>query len=301
MRRDDHPLDAAGKARGGGYLAADKTDAAKALDAVLDDLKKAKDDIAAAKKDFDKLADDKKKADDSIKTLMTDLDKSKKDNADSLTKIKKLEDDVKAEQAKVAAEMDKVKAGLVRIDKLQAEKKGLEDTIIATGDKVGLRNIDPVRSKGLLFQKLDDVMDVVGTKDPQGRLMASMGQIRDLSATLNQRWTPEVMLGYWMPLLGDRGKQFANPALEDVERVKANPKAPLEVRGQAQTVEGLALPEPGRVHEGEGGADGGGQGRCGRAVVEARGEGGARRAERPRLVVHPAPRSCASSSDTMTP
>ena len=39
------------------------------------------------------------------------------------------------------------------------EKKDLAETIVALGDKVGLRDIDPVRSRKLLFQTVDDVVE----------------------------------------------------------------------------------------------------------------------------------------------
>jgi hypothetical protein len=228
--------------RGGGYLAKEQTDPAKALDGLFADLKKEKDAAALLKKDYDTLAADKKKADDTITTLKKDVDTLKKDAADALTKIKKLEADVKAEQTKLAAESDKLKAALGRVELLSTEKKGLEDTIVAVGDKVGLNDIDPVRSRKPLFQRLDDVVNVAGTKDPQGRIAASLVEIRTLNGTLKQRWAPEVMLGYWMPLLAERSrKEVIDPALQDVERVKNNANAPLDVRGQAATVEGLAL------------------------------------------------------------
>src|SRR5439155_1327809 len=71
-----------------------------------------------------------------------------------------------------------------------------------------------------------------------------------LNNTLSKRWPPEVMLGYWLPQLAERSRKDINDAaLRDASLIKADPKAPLALRGQAYAVEGLALRNKGEFEK----------------------------------------------------
>ncbi len=228
--------------KSGNYLAADKADSAKALEALFTDLKTAQADLVTAKKEYATLDAEKKKADKNIETLTTERDTEKKAKDTALADLLTAQNTLKTEQLNLAKEKEKVVAAANITIRLEKDKQRLEETIIGTGEKVGLRDIDPVRSKSILFQKLDDLVEVAKKVDPDNRLASSIVEIRDLNSALSQRWSPEVMLGFWTPLLADRTqKEAVALALKDVERVKANAKAPLESRSQAFAVEGLAL------------------------------------------------------------
>jgi tetratricopeptide (TPR) repeat protein len=216
--------------------------APKALDALFADLAKVKGDLAKAEKDlttlkadYAKLDDAKKKADMQVVTVTTERDKEKQDKETALANLA-------TERKNLDAEKEKVAAGILIIARLEKDKQSLGETIIGTGEKVGLRDIDPVRSKSILYQRLDDLVEVARKVDPDNRLAMSIVEIRNLKTALKERWTPETMLGIWTPLMADRTqKELAASALEDVGRVKANAGAPLAVRSQAFAVEGLAL------------------------------------------------------------
>src|SRR5947207_2300394 len=92
------------------------------------------------------------------------------------------------------AALEQVKAAEAKVALTNQQKKELAETIVAVGDKVGLRDIDPVRSRKLLFQTVDDVTRIEKMKDPAGELRAHIGEVRSLKETLGQRWTPETML-----------------------------------------------------------------------------------------------------------
>lgn len=212
--------------------------------------------VLLAQDDYMKLLEGKEKAEKEAVKLKKDLmdektlrvEAEKKQTtaetalADEKKKSAQLDADLLVEQALRTATQDNLLESTLEVETLTREKKDRDDTIMAVGDKLLLPDIDPVLSKKVLFQRLDDTVAIAKTNNPQGLLLTQMEELRNLQATLKERWPPEVMLGYWLPLLGDRSrKDIVDSALRDVERVRANPKAPLDVRGHAATVEGLAL------------------------------------------------------------
>ena len=229
--------------RAGGYLnLTTRKNPLKAFDNVLADLKKAAADNDALKKDAATLKEEKKAAETRVATLETDLKKSKKETSDALTEVADRENKLKKAAADLKAETVKLAAATVRADQLNGEKKDLEKIIAHVGDKLALKDFDPKAGKAILFSKLDDVLNIARTNDPMGRLMANIKEVQHLNGVLGQRWTPEAMLSYWMPLLADRDqKGLTAAAVRDVERVRADTAAPASARSQALAVEGLAL------------------------------------------------------------
>jgi tetratricopeptide (TPR) repeat protein len=229
--------------RSGGYLnLTDKKDPVKAVSTALADLKTAREEGATLKKDYDKLKDDKKAADDKIALLEKDLDKSKKETKAALAEVADRETKLKKAAADFKAQGEKLVAATMRGDRLAADKKNLEKTIGEVGDRLKLKGLDPMAGQAVLLKKLDDMLDIANTKDPMGRLMATMLEVRQLKGTLAQRWTPQTMLGYWSSFLADRGqKALAEAAVRDVERVRADTAATPAAKAEALAVEGLAL------------------------------------------------------------
>lgn len=231
------------KLRSGGYLnVTDKKDPVKAVGSALADLKTTKEEKDTLKKDYDKLQDDKKVADDKFVALEKDLDKSKKETKAALAEVADRDTKLKTAAADFKAQGEKLVAATVRGDKLALDKKDLAKTVGAVGDRLKIKNLDPMAGKAVLLARLDEVLDIANTKDPQGRLMANIKEVQRLTATLAQRWTPQTMLGYWSSLLADRQqKALTAAAVRDVERVRADAGATPAAKAEALAVEGLAL------------------------------------------------------------
>ena len=125
-------------------------------------------------------------ADDKIAALEKDLDKSKTETKAALAKVADRDAKLKTAAAAFKAQGEKLVAATVRGDKLATDKKDLEKTVGAVGDRLKLKNLDPMAGKAVLLARLDEVLDVANTKDPQGRLMANIKEVQRLTATLAQ-------------------------------------------------------------------------------------------------------------------
>ena len=221
---------------------ADKKDPVKAVEKALADLNTAREEGATLKKDYDKLKTDKKAADEKIATLEKDLDTSKKATKAALAEVADRDTKLKKAAADFKAQGEKLVAATKRGDMLAADKMNLEKTLGNIAERLKLKGLDPMAGKVVLLKKLDDMLDIASTKDPQGRLMATIYEVRRLTATLAERWTPQTMLGYWTSLLADRQqKALTAAAVRDVKRVRDDRAATPAAKAEAQGVEGLAL------------------------------------------------------------
>ncbi|MBI1915030.1 MAG: hypothetical protein HYS12_09885, partial [Planctomycetes bacterium] len=225
---------------GGGYLAAGKSPA-DALDAVLADLQKTKKSTDDLKTERDDLAKKKTEADAKITTLETDLGKEKKAKTDAETMVKDRDKRLIKAAEDLAAEKTKLGQALVRAEGLEKEKTDLEKAFVQIGDALKPLGVDPKKGREAMFRKLQDVVKVMKENNAGDKLLKSLEEIRRLTETLGQRWAPETMLNYWLPVLADRAqKDLAAVAVKDVERVRTDDKSGATAKAQALAVEGLA-------------------------------------------------------------
>jgi hypothetical protein len=89
------------------------------------------------------------------------------------------------------------------------------------------------------------------TTDPAGKLANAQAEVARYQELLNQRWTPQVMLNVWLTALqqNSAGKDLAQLALVDANRVSRDKEASSEVRAKAACVQGLALRQQNRLDE----------------------------------------------------
>jgi tetratricopeptide (TPR) repeat protein len=86
--------------------------------------------------------------------------------------------------------------------------------------------------------------------DPQGRIRGLEGEVAGLNGTLKQRWGPDQMLTFWMPLLRERGRNdLADKAIIDADRVLKEAKASPQDKARAHAVKGIALRNEGKYAE----------------------------------------------------
>ncbi len=231
------------KLKSGRYLdLAQRRDPVKALDGVFAELKTTKEAGEKLQKDLDTVKDDKKKVDEKVLTLEGGLDKSKKETVAALAQVKDREEKITKLGEDLRAETSKLAKAAERGDRLDAEKKDLQTTVDEVAKALKLKDVDLKKAREELVAKAGQAVELANAKDPKGELAARLDEVRRLTGTLKERWTPETMLGYWVPLLSDRGqKSLAAPAVKDAERVLADAKASAAAKAQAGAVAGLAL------------------------------------------------------------
>jgi hypothetical protein len=245
------------KLRNPDYLDLDPKQRLQAVDALL---KKAQ--ASLLKELGEKLAKDKAitKAED----LIAAVGAEKKASTESITK---LEDSVKAEKEKVTDltkklenttkladdNATKLKDALAREKTLKAANDAQDTALKDLAEAVSFKFVDLKSSGPGLLNAVRDTVKAANVKDARGELRTLRSKLdRSLAqreadqakfkAELKDRWKPEEMLSFWVPLLQDRSQTgLAAQAQRDVERVLASRSATDLQKGQAYLVRGLAL------------------------------------------------------------
>src|SRR5439155_14429324 len=203
--------------------------------------KKAKKSAGELKTERDDLAKKNTDADTKIAKLETDLGKEKKakTEAEAMAKDK----DKKLEKADKDLDEAKTKLGkaLVQVEGLEKENTDLEKELLQIGDALKPLGVDPKKGRAAMLRKLQDVVKVMKENKTGDQMLQTAAELRRLTETLGQRWAPETMLSYWLPVLADRGqKELAVAAVKDVERVRGDDKVGTAAKAQALAEEGLA-------------------------------------------------------------
>jgi len=231
------------KLRTAGYLNAAKgQDAPKAVDDLVtqnkdltDKLAKAGTDAETVKKDLDTatkdLADSKKEAETTKKELDTtkkDLDAAKLDLADKMKDL--------AAAEKNATDLT---AKLKTADATAAKK---DEALKAVADVLRPRFVKPEADDAAILAGAKEAMRIASVGDPRDRIRGLERQVTKLNRTLTQRWAPEQMLTFWLPLLRERGRRdLADDAITDADRVLDDDAAAPAAKARALAVRGIAL------------------------------------------------------------
>src|SRR5206468_2524249 len=153
----------------------------------------------------------------------TDLGKEKKAKTDAEAMAK--DKDKKLEKATKDLDEEKTKLGkaLVRAEGLEKEKTDLEKEFLQMGEALKPLGVDPKKGRKEMLRKYQYAVMFMKHNNAGDQLLKSLAEVRRLTETLGQRWAPETMLNYWLPVLADREqKELATAAVRDVERVRAS-------------------------------------------------------------------------------
>ncbi len=245
------------KLKKGGYLnLADKKDPVKATDdlvkaaaaggesgkvlAALAD-KLTRDKIIDKPEDLDKGVDqllgDRKEA------LMKIADQDKKLKA-SMDKAATLEADLKTSKEEAAGLDKKLKESVEREGKLKTELASEQTIMQGVVDSLKAATfLDAKAGKEDVPAGLKDAIRIARMVDPMGYIRKLEGRVSIQEGQLKERWRPEEMLTFWLPLMEqDRDrKDLAAKALQDVGRVLKDPEATPADRAHAEVIRGLAL------------------------------------------------------------
>jgi tetratricopeptide (TPR) repeat protein len=170
-----------------------------------------------------------------------DLDKALKASRDE---ARELGTKLKDTQAELADRADKLKAAAASEAKLK-EDLGAEQKVLG-GVAADLREakwLDAGAGKGAIPQALANALKMAAVKDPESLLRTLQARTARDEAELKERWRPEEMLAFWLPLLDDNRTRadLARDALRDADRVAGHADASPADRARAEVVRGLAL------------------------------------------------------------
>ena len=223
------------KLHSAGYLDVAKgKDAPQAVDDLLaqnkdqaDKLAKAATDAEAVKKDLDTaktdLADSKKEAE----TAKKDLETTKKDLDSTKDDLEAKKKDLIASEKKAADLADKLKTA----EDTVAKK---EETIKGVADALRPRFVKPEADDAAVLAGAKEAMRLASLGDPKDSIRRLERDVVGLKGTLQQRWAPEQMLTYWLPLLRERGrKDLAADAIIDADRVLNDDAASAPAKARA--------------------------------------------------------------------
>jgi hypothetical protein len=210
---------------------------------------KSLDDVLAAaakgKTDADelvKLLEERKKDADAIKALetkVTDKDKEIKKQSDlaanTKTALDKAKEGVKDRDDKLAAADKEIKD----LDKASKAKDATLDALVKD-----LKDADYLKKdagREALPEGLAAAIKIAKMVDPKGDLRKMQEKLTTAEGQLKNRWSPQQMLAYWLPLMEQRSrKDLTDAALKDAERVLADGSATAADKARAQALQGLA-------------------------------------------------------------
>jgi tetratricopeptide (TPR) repeat protein len=237
-----------GKLRDPNYLTADPKDRVKALDefaraaqaGLIKDMGEkllGKDKVPAKADDLVSAIEEERKT---SKEKITDLDKMvtdlKKETADLKTNLKDAQDLAKATA-------DKLKDAEMRETALKEGLAGRDAALAKIGAEVGVKFTDLKKDGTKLVEEVKQTARIANVKDPAGMIRKLEQETASTRAVLAERWKPEQMLSFWLPVVDQnrKRKDLAESALRDVERVNANPEATGPDRTHAEVIRGLVL------------------------------------------------------------
>jgi tetratricopeptide (TPR) repeat protein len=239
------------KLRAGGYVDVASRDPGKAVDALIAQAKEG----SEAKARADKLAKDSEKAAADLAKLGTDLKAAKDQAAAQTAKLKTAEEQLTAEAAKLKTAEEsasaKLKAAEGREQALTAEKNSAEGDLAKITDELAkAKLVDPKAGRKGLLDGVQSAVRAATTNDSQGLMRTLQVEANRYREQLGQRWKPNEMLTYWLPLLRDRTRsEIAARAVVDAARVAEDPESTAAEKARAEAVLGLALRNQGKFSE----------------------------------------------------
>jgi hypothetical protein len=169
---------------------------------------------------------------------------AEKGTAAEAEKLKAAEERAKSEGAKLAA----VEA---RERELAAAKAADEAELKAITDElVKAKLLEPNAGRDNLLRGLQSAVKLASTADSQGVLRGLQNEANRFREQLGQRWRPNEMLTYWLPILRDHSRtDLAAKAALDAARVVKEADASPTDKARADAVLGLALRIQGKMAE----------------------------------------------------
>ncbi len=193
---------------------ADATTQKKAIEAAEKSTEEAKKDTEKSKKDLDSARKELVSAKDDLEAMKKDLAVAEKNATDLTERLKTAE----GTAAKGSEELKSVAAALTP------------------------KFLKPDAGEAALLPAVQSVARLAAITDPQSVIHALQGEVAGLNGTLKQRWAPDQMLTFWMPLLQLRGRSdLADKAIIDADRVLKDEKASPEDKARAHAIKGAAL------------------------------------------------------------
>jgi hypothetical protein len=223
---------------------------AAAVDAVLaenkvltEKLAKATTDAATQKKAMDA-------AEKNIEDAKKETEKTKKDLEASQKDVLAAKDDVETKKNDLAAS-EKIAASLMEKLKTAEVTTAKEtETLKRVAEALTPKFLKPEADDAALLSAVKDAARLAAIADPQDRVHTLQGEVAGLNNALKQRWQPDQMLTFWMPLLQERGRtDLADKAVLDADRVLKEAKASPEDKARAHAVKGTALRNQGKYAE----------------------------------------------------
>jgi hypothetical protein len=179
---------------------------------------------------------ERKKITDKVATLEKNVEAMKKD---ALAQDEKLKD-----AAKLAKETgDKLKVAELQVRDLKEGNAQANSALKDIATAAGIKFADLKEDGKKLVQAVQEKDKLAKMKDPKGEIRKLETALAADRATLKQRWNPEEMLGYWLPILqqGRSKAQFGAKAVQDADRVLTSAKSTETDKARAQVIQGLAL------------------------------------------------------------
>ncbi len=230
-----------------GYAMADGTEREKMLDVVL---KKAE--AAQLKELATKLVKDKPvaKLDDLIKLLDADRKASTDKIAglegavvDEKKKVVDLEEKLTKSNQELIETRVALKTAATREKELQTANAAANAALKEVGEATGVTFIDLKTSREKLVKGVQEIKRTASVVDPKGMITKLERESAVDRAKLKERWEPEQMLVFWLPILqADRSRaDLRTKALADAVRVLNDPAATDVQKGRALAIQGLVL------------------------------------------------------------
>ena len=109
-------------------------------------------------------------------------------------------------------------------------------------DALRPRFVKPEADDAAVLAGAKEAMRIASIGDPRDQIRGLERQVTKLNRTLTQRWAPEQMLTFWLPLLRERGRRdLADDAITDADRVLDDDAAAPAAKARALAVRGMAL------------------------------------------------------------
>jgi hypothetical protein len=211
-------------------------------------------DVASLVNDYKNLSDERVQADKDILTLNTKLTKSNNDLTAANAKLADATKQVTDTQTKLTdanTDLTKTKDALAASEKkadglakdLTTTKQAVADKDAAlkgVADALGAKpeGVVEAAKEAVKLKSVEESAKIIrDLRDKQDSLTAERDGLR---TNLKERWQPEQMLSFWLPLLPER-QDLADKAILDADRVLKDDKASPADKAHAHAVKGIAL------------------------------------------------------------
>jgi TolA-binding protein len=235
------------KLKDGGYKSFDavltKATEGEAASKLVKDLgeKLVKEEIIKKSEDLDngvtQLLSDRKEAETKVAAAEKMIKTLKTETADLSEKLKKTGDDLKDRDDQLKKEKENLRVAKADL----ATEQAMVEKIM--NDLAEAKYLDKKAGKAGILQGLRAVLRLAAVVDPKGLLRSLEERVDRDETALKERWKPQEMLGFWLPLLeANRDREdLAEDALADARRVQRDETATPADRARADIIRGLAL------------------------------------------------------------